>query len=193
MQNVYGEGQITTLLSCASGGDRDAAGRLFPLVYAELRTIARRAMRHERSNHTLQPTAVVHEAYVRLLGGGAVPSRDRAHFFALASQVIRRILVDHARKKARLKRGSARAREALTDNAAATPNVEHDDRVDVIELDDALAALQQENPRHARVVEMRFFGGLTTEEVSGILGTSARTVERDWQFARAWLFRRLNS
>jgi len=180
-------GDITTMLSRASRGDGDAMNRLFPLVYDELRGLAERALVRERADHTLQPTALVHEAYIKLIGQEAVVWRDRAHFQALAAQAIRRILVDHARTKKRDKRGGGRDRVPLHENLS----IAHAGEVDLVALDELLGDLAVEHPRKALVVEMRFFGGMTANEVAEVIGVHLRSVERDWQFARAWLYRGL--
>jgi RNA polymerase sigma factor (TIGR02999 family) len=186
---VPATGDITTILSRASHGDNDAVNRLFPLVYDELRGLADRALLHERRDHTLQPTALVHEAYIKLIGQEAVVWRDRAHFQALAAQAIRRILVDHARTKKREKRGGGWDRVPLHGNLT----VDRRGDVDLVALDELLAALTVEHPRKALVVEMRFFGGMTATEVAEVIGVNLRSVERDWQFARAWLYRGLTA
>ena len=164
--------------------------RLLPLVYAELRAIAARHLGSERPGHTLQPTALVNEAYLRLRGLGNMPWHDRTHFFAIASRIMRRLLVDHARAKMAQKRGSDAPRVELTGHEEATPSV---DTADLIDLDRALDELAAEAPRLARLVELRFFSGLDIEETSSLLGCSSRTAKRDWAFARAWLLNRLGT
>lgn len=159
--------------------------RVFPLVYAELLSLARRQMRGAMP-HTLQPTALVHEAWVRLAGGGA-PISDRAHFWAVASLAMRQILVDHARRKRRAKRGGGRARVAL--EAVDVPVGEG--ALDVLALDEALTRLSSLEPRLARTVELRYFGGLSVDEAAEVLGVGSATVKRDWSLARAWLRREL--
>jgi RNA polymerase sigma factor (TIGR02999 family) len=158
-----------------------------PLVYDELRGLAERLLRNERPGHTLQPTALVHEAYLRLIDQTRVRWQGRAHFFALASCTIRRILVDHARGARRVKRGGGRLRLSLNEDLVPT----EDGQLDLIALDDALSTLAADHPDQARIVEMRFFGGLTIAETATVLGVSASTVEREWRFARAWLYRAL--
>jgi RNA polymerase sigma-70 factor, ECF subfamily len=167
----------------------DGPGSVFALVYDELRRLAASALRHERSDHTLQPTALVHEAYLRLADEPTARWENRNHFVAVASRAMRRILVDHARKHKAVKRGSGAVRLSLDDleRAAASPG----DAVDLVALDDALARLTTLDPRQARIVELRFFGGLSVEETAAIVGSSARTVKRDWQVARAWLKREM--
>jgi RNA polymerase sigma factor (TIGR02999 family) len=162
------------------------------MVYAELRAIAAKHLRSERSGHTLQPTALVSEAYLRLRGLGDVPWHDRAHFFAIASRIMRRVLVDYARANLAQKRGAGspmvQLAEGLQDVAAPAM-----DAAQLIDLDRALDQLAAAEPRLSRLVELRFFGGLTIEEVSGLLGCSPRTAKRDWAFARAWLLHKLSS
>jgi RNA polymerase sigma factor (TIGR02999 family) len=160
------------------------------MVYAELRAIAARHLRSERTGHTLQPTALVNEAYLRLQGLGNVPWQDRAHFFAIASRIMRRILVDHARANLAQKRGAGSAvvqiEDGLHDGVAPAM-----DSAELIDLDRALNELAAEAPRLSRLIELRFFGGLKIEEVAEVLGCSPRTAKRDWTFARAWLLNRL--
>jgi RNA polymerase sigma-70 factor (ECF subfamily) len=180
-------GEITRLLSSMRGGDRDAEARLMKLVYRELRKRAAWYMRRERPDHTLQPTALVHEAYLRLAQKESIDWQSRAHFYALASGEMRRILVDHARNRAAAKRGGPLGKISLDDNAAfCTSRPE-----EMLTLHDALQQLAELAPRQARVVEMRFFGGLTEAEIAEVLGISVRTVKNDWRAARAWLHRRL--
>lgn len=181
--------EITHLLARVSAGDDDALGALLPIVYAELRTIAARLLRGEREDHTLQPTALVHEAYLRLVGEHA-PLNDRRHFFAIAAREMRRVLVEHARARQRLKRGGGNVRVTLTDNLqrAADP-----DPVDVVALDSAMTKLESRYARKVRVVELMYFAGLSAEEASKVLGVTSRTIERDWQYARVWLLRELSA
>jgi RNA polymerase sigma factor (TIGR02999 family) len=178
---------VTAILQSASRGDESAVNRLLPLVYNELRALAESLLQQERPEHTLQATALVHEAYVRLIKQEEVEWRGRAHFFAVASQAIRRILVDHARARQTAKRGGGRAKMRLEDEDG--PVREPD--VDLVALDEALARLADLHPRQAQVVELRFFGGLTLQEVAQYLGVSPRTVDGDWQVARAWLRREI--
>lgn len=178
---------ITQTLTSASRGDRAAMDTLFPLVYDELKRLAESHLRRERDNHTLQATALVHEAYIKLIDQKHVHDRDRAYFFALASQAIRRILVDHARARNRKKRVGNRRQLSLDEGIAVAPDTD----LDVLGLDEALERLAHAHPEKARVVEMRFFGGLTTEEVAEVLGVTTRTAERYWQYARAWLYREI--
>jgi RNA polymerase sigma factor (TIGR02999 family) len=176
-------GDVTQLLVAARDGNNRAADRLLPHVYDELRAVAERLMREERPDHTLQATALVHEVYVKLVDQSRVQWEDQAHFFAVAAQALRRILVDHARTHGREKRGGGRASVLLQDELAAF----YQQQVDIIALDEALAGLAAKHPDHARIVEMRFFAGLTIDEVAAVLGVTTRTVERKWRFARAWL------
>jgi len=171
----------------ADDGGRAAIDRIVPAVYDELHALAVRSLKNERRDHTLQATALVHEAYLRLAKRPDVPWEDRAHFSALAAQAIRRILVDHARHQRRDKRGGRRNKLSLDSVITVAPEPE----TDIIELDEALDRLGTESPRQARIVEMRFFGGMTADEAADVLGVSTRTVERDWRYARAWLFREL--
>lgn len=180
---------LTTLLSQVSAGDEDAAASLFSLVYDELRRLARSALRHERPDHTLQPTALVHEAYLRLADQPESRWENRAHFLAVAARAMRRILVDHARGHKAIKRGSGDARFALQD--VATSAVDPGQDLDLVILDEALARLSAIDPRQARIVELRFFGGLSVEETATAVGASTRTVKRDWHLARAWLKREM--
>jgi RNA polymerase sigma factor (TIGR02999 family) len=178
---------VTRLLAEWAGGDEGALERLMPLVYQELRRIADRALGRERQGHTLQATALVHEAYLRLVQQHSAQFQNRAHFFAIASQVVRRILVDHARRRASIKRGAGEAPVILDmDVADDAPSV------DALALDVALERLASLDPQQARIVEMRFFGGLTVEETADVLKISPRTVKREWSMARAWLRRALS-
>jgi RNA polymerase sigma factor (TIGR02999 family) len=178
---------ITRLLNAWQGGDAEARDRLFVLVYEELRRRAARQLRGERQGHTLRPTALVHEAYLRLLGQDRMRWQNRAQFFAIASEMMRRVLVDHARERKAAKRAGGAVRVALEEDVAATGPRE----VDLIALDGALDELAAMEPRQSRVVEMRFFGGLDMAEIAEVLEVSRATVDRDWRFARTWLYRRL--
>jgi len=178
---------ITTLLNQASAGDTSAVNRLIPMVYDELRALAQSYLRHERPDLTLQATALVHEAYFRLIQQERVQWQGRAHFLALAAQAIRRILVDHARHHARAKRGGGRERVRLDEGVAVA--AERD--LDLVALDEALEKLARLQPRQAQIVELRFFGGLSLTEVAEYLHVSPRTVDGDWAMARAWLRREL--
>jgi len=183
---MTGEG-VTGLLIDWGNGDRAALDRLMPMVYEELRGIARRHLSRERSPQTLQSTALVHEAYVRLVDQNRVQWRDRAHFFAVSARLIRRILIDHARRRHAEKRGGAAQRVTLEDVASPTHQ-----SLDVLALDQALDSLAQLDATQAQVVELRFFAGLTIAETAEALQVSSATVERDWVTARAWLFDQLN-
>ncbi|HEY0514141.1 MAG TPA: sigma-70 family RNA polymerase sigma factor [Thermoanaerobaculia bacterium] len=182
-----GGGSITQLLQKWSAGDQEAAERVLPLVYNELRRIASRQLRRERCDHTLQATAIVHEAYLRLDGQEGFHWPSREHFFAFAAHLIRRILVDYARHQKRLKRGGGMERVTLSEAADLTMVKS----VDLLEVDEALAALEAIDPRKAAVVELRFFAGLTLEETAAQLGISPETVGREWRRAKAWLYREL--
>jgi len=179
---------VTALLQAWSRGDVAARNQLFPLVYAELRRRASGYLRRERPAHTLQPTALVHEAYIRLSGRNEGWS-DRVQFFAIASQIMRRILVDHARARRAAKRPGHRMQITLTEETAATDTPE----VDLLALEDALEQLAAADSRQARLVELRFFGGMTNEEVASVLGVSEATVYREWRLAKAWLYQSLTS
>ena len=178
---------VTHILVEVSRGNGQAAEELLPLVYDELRRIAGARMAQEAAGHTLQPTALVHEAWLRMVGEGARTWQNRAHFFGAATEAMRRILIDSARRKSRLKRGGNRERVDIDDLdlAAATP----DDKM--LLIDEALERLQTEDAEKAKIVVMKFFGGLTNQEVALSLGVTERTVERQWAYARAWLFREI--
>lgn len=178
---------ITALLHAWSDGDLEARDRLFPVMYEELRRRAAAFIRRERQGHTLQPTALVHEVYLRLVGQDHAAWQNRAQFLAIASEMMRRILVDRARARNMAKRSGRWARVTLVEDAARGAPRE----VDVLDLDLALDELAAFDPRKARVAVLRFFGGLSLEETGQVLGTSLATTMRDWQAARAWLFRRL--
>jgi RNA polymerase sigma factor (TIGR02999 family) len=177
---------ITRLLSAWKRGDQEAAERLAVVLYDELRRIARKYMRQERGGHTLQTTALVNEAYLRLTGV-RMEYHDRVHFFAFAAQTMRRVLVDHARNRGYLKRGAGAAAIPLDEGAMALP----DRSAEIVALDDALSELGRRDSRKARVVELRFFGGLSVEETAAALSVSPQTVLRDWSLAKAWLTREL--
>lgn len=180
--------RLTEMLEQASGGDVDAMNRLFPLVYEELRVLARSRLRMEREGHTLRTTALVHEAYVKLVGQTRVQWRDRAHFYAVASTAMRRILIDYAEKRVAQKRGGGAVHLPLEEAELVFSEERLDD---LLALDEALERLKAFNPQGAAVVEYRFFGGLTYEEIGEVIGTSAVTVRRAWSAARAWLHRAL--
>jgi RNA polymerase sigma factor (TIGR02999 family) len=179
--------QVSQLLIDWSHGDREALGHLMPLVYEELRRLADSYLRRERRNHTLQPTALVHEAFIRLVGQ-ELHLENRAHFFGIAAQVMRCILVDRARAHLAAKRGGDALRLEL-EEAVDTPARRE---VDLIALNDALNSLARFDPRQARIVELRYFGGLTIEEVAQVMSISPATVKREWQLARTWLHREIS-
>lgn len=178
---------VTALLEAWSEGNLEARDRLIQLVYADLRRRAAAQIRRERSGHTLQPTALVHEVYLRLVGQNRAAWRNRTQFLAIASEMMRRILVDRARARKMAKRSGRWARITLADDAAKGGPKE----IDVLDLEQALHELSTLDQRKARVAELRFFGGLSLDEVGQVVGTSVATTMRDWQAARAWLFRRL--
>jgi len=179
--------QVTELLIRWRGGDREALDALMPLVYKELRRVAQFYLRAERPEHTLQSTALVHEAYVRLAGQALPQWQNRAHFFAVSAQIMRQILVDYARSHRAAKRGSGAFRLTL-DDAMDLPGQQN---VDVVALDDALKMLATMDPQQSRIVELRFFAGLSIEDTSEVLGISPSTVKRSWTSARAWLHREI--
>lgn len=180
---------VTTLLRAWSRGDQSALDRLLPQVYGELRRQAGRYMRRQTPGHTLQPTALVHEAYLRLVGSEPVECRDRAHFLALAAKVMRSVLVDHARARSAAKRGSGAVHVTLAAvDSAGTPATV----VDLEALDEALDRFAEIDPEKSRLVELRYFGGLSIEEAAEVLDMSPATVKRQWTTARAWLRRELS-
>jgi RNA polymerase sigma factor (TIGR02999 family) len=182
--------QVTQLLVRWGEGDEKACDQLFPLVYQELRRLARHCLSRERSDHTLQSTALVHEAYLRLVGNDSLQTENRVHFFALAAQVMRRVLVDHARKRLAGKRGG---KESLTVTLSEAVEVPKKQPLDVMALDTALEELARIDKQQAHIIEMRFFAGLSIDETSQALGISPATVKRDWTMARAWLYRQLQA
>jgi RNA polymerase sigma factor (TIGR02999 family) len=175
---------VTRLLVDWGNGDRAALDELAPLVYDELRRLARRSMRRERPGHTLQPSALVNEAFMRLVDQRDVRWQNRAHFFGVAAQLMRRILVDSARRRASGKRGGGTLRVSVSEAAGVAERA-----AEMLALDRALDELAEMDPRKGRIVEMKFFGGLTTEEVAAVLDVAPRTVEREWRSAKAWLHR----
>jgi len=180
-------GEVTALLLRWQEGDREALDRLLPLVYDQLHRLADRQLRRERQGHTLQPTAVVHEIYLRLVDQRRATWQSRAQFFAVAAGMMRRVLVDHARGRRAAKRGGFAQHVALEDvDAGIDPP-----SVDLVDLDDALGKLEQLDADQARIVELRFFGGLTVEETAEVVRSSPATVKRDWHSAKAWLYREL--
>lgn len=180
--------RVTELLQGWRAGDREALDALLPLIYDELHRLAHHHLRNERSDHTLRSTALVHEAYFRLVGQELPQWQSRSHFFAVAAQLMRQILVDYARRRGASKRGSGVCMLTL-DDAVALPQRKD---VDIVALDDALNTLAEIDPRQSRVVELRFFAGLSLEETSEVMGIATATVQRDWTAARAWLHRQIS-
>ena len=180
--------EITQLLAQWREGNQSALDDLYPLVYDELHRLARRYMSRERKGHTLQTTALINEAYVRLVDQKNVPWANRSHFFAISAQIMRRILIDHARRHQYAKRGGG-ARQVSLDEAATV--VMPDQSGELLRLDEALKSLAEMDPRRSQVVELRYFGGLNNEEIAGVLRISENTVTRDWNMARAWLYQQL--
>ena len=180
--------RVTQLLETIEPGDRHAEEQLFADVYAELRTLAARYLHRERKSHTLQPTALVHEAYLKLVGQTHVVWQGRAHFLAFAAKAMRQILVDHARRHLAAKRGGSRHCIALDDDLV----VESDRTLDLLMLEDALTKLTKLDPRQAQMIELRFFGGLSIAEVAKVMAISKRSVEREWTMVRVWLRRELS-
>ena len=179
--------QISVLLAGWRDGDRDALDRLLPLIRTELHRLARRHLGRERKNHTMQPSSLVQEAFLRLLPGADAGWRDRAHFFAAASQVMRHVLVDHARERQRAKRGAAAVHVPVEAAVVLSP----DQVEEIVAVDLALQRLAEQDVRKSRVFEMRFFGGMSVEETAEVLRVAPNTVIRDWSFARTWLRREL--
>ena len=180
--------EVTQLLIAWSNGDKAALNELMPLIYDELRQLARHYMSRERPGHTLQTTALVNEAYVRLVNRRGVHWQNRAHFFAIAAQLMRSILVDHARSHAYAKRGGGVRKIALDDAMV----VSQERAAEVVALDDVLKRLAEIDPQQSRIVELRFFGGLTIEETAEVLGLSPATIKREWSTAKAWLYHELS-
>lgn len=180
--------EITQLLIDWSKGSQDAVEHLFPLVYEELRRLAHHYVTKERPGHTLQTTAVVHEAYLRLIDQRHVQWQNRAHFFAIASQMMRRILITHAQSHAYAKRGGGALKVSIDEAAVLSP----ERATELIALDEALTSLTAIDPRRSQVVELRFFGGLSNEEIAEVLKISPNTVTRDWNVAKAWLYREMS-
>jgi len=179
--------EITQLLVASRAGDAEALNRLLPLVYDELRKLAGHYLRRERSDHTLQPTALVHEAYIRLIDQN-VSWQNRAHFFGVAAQMMRRILVDYARGRLAAKRGSGGVKVSLDDAL----NLSDERAGDFVALDEALNRLAEFDPQKSRIVELRFFGGLSVEEAAEVLGIGTATVTRQWKMAKAWLYQQIS-
>jgi len=184
-----GRGAVTRLLKAWEQGDASARDELVPLVYRDLRRRAAAYLRRERPDHTLQPTALVHEAFVRLVGQNRAAWKNRDHFFGIAAQIMRRVLVDYARERQRAKRMGAAVRVPLDDDTAVVLPPE----TEVLELDRALEDLARLDPRQGHIVELRYFGGMSEQEVASVLSLSRTTVSREWQTARAWLYRRMTA
>jgi RNA polymerase sigma factor (TIGR02999 family) len=185
--NTAAPNQITQLLVDWSNGRQEALAELLPVVYGELRRVARRSLRRERPNHTLSGTALVNEVYLQLVDQTAVRWENRAHFFGIAANLMRQILVQHARRHQTAKRGGGQYLVALDEAAVALT----ERPVDLVALDEALSDLAERDARKSRIVELRFFGGLSTEETAQVLGISPRTVKREWRLAKAWLYHEL--
>lgn len=181
-------GDITQLLIAYSNGDRTALDALMPLVYSQLRRIAARNLSRERADHTLHPTALVHEAYLQLVNQHSVNWRNRAQFYGIAAKIMRRILINYAAARRTEKRGGGARKVSLDDNTIVLVD---DFNVDLMALDEALAMLAQLDQQKTDVVEMKFFGGMTTEEIAEVTRKSTATIERDWAFARSWLYKTL--
>jgi RNA polymerase sigma factor (TIGR02999 family) len=182
------DGDITALLALVAEGDKQAEGRLIEQVYPNLRAIARHYLRFERPDHTLQPTALVNEAYVKLMGGADTPWKNRVHFLAAAAMAVRAILIDHGRRRAAAKRGGGKGSVPLDEHLA----IRDEQWPELMDLNCALDRLQEVRPRLAKVVVLRFFGDMTDEEIAEALHVSSRTVKRDWKMARAWLHAELS-
>lgn len=180
--------EVTQLLADWGRGDKSAFDKLFPLVHEELRRIAQRQMSHERPGHTLQATALVNEAYLKLAGNEGFEWRDRAHFYAVCAQVMRHVLIDHARAHARDKRGGGAVQVSLNDAIALSEQRAEE----LVALDEALRSLEHRDPQKGRIVEMRYFGGLSIEETAEVLDISPRTVRREWRRSKAWLYRMIS-
>ncbi|MCB9866723.1 MAG: sigma-70 family RNA polymerase sigma factor [Phycisphaerales bacterium] len=180
--------EVTAMLSRACAGDDAAVRALLPFVYEEMRALAGSFFRDQRAEHTLQPTALVHEAFIKLVGPADVQWKSRAHFFAVAAKAMRQVLTDHARRKGAEKRGGDLQR--ITLSGLATPA--HEREFDLIAFNDALARLSTLDERQGQIVELRFLGGLTVDEVAEVTGLSVSTIEREWRMARAWLRRELS-
>ena len=180
---------VTRLLVQLTDGNREVLDELLPLIYRELRRLAAHYLRRERRDHTLQATALVHEAYMRLVDQTQVQWQNRAHFFGVAAQMMRRILVDHARKYHASKRGSGAEKLSLDDISPLATKTD----MDLVHLDEALTRLAELDPQQSRIVELKYFGGLTIEEIAEVIGVSPATVKREWATAKAWLFRELSS
>lgn len=181
------KGEVTMLLAAWRNGDSEALNKMMPLVYAELHRIARRAWSQQPHNNTLQPTALINEAYLKLANVETASFNDRCHFFAVASSAMRQILVNHAKSRLAGKRGGGLAHVSIDETQPV-----HEEAAEIVALHEALEALQAVDPRKSKLVEMRYFGGLSIEETAEALGVSVRTVHRDWSLARSWLIREMN-
>lgn len=181
-------GDVTLLLGRLANGDRSAEAQLIPLVYDELRRLAASYMRREQPGHTLQPTAVVHEAYLRLIEQRDTNWQNRAHFFGVAAQLMRRILVDHARSRGRVKRGGCQQRIPLDDALRFS----REQAAELLAIHEALISLEKVDQRQTQIVMLRFFGGLTEDQIAEVLKISPKTVQREWSFAKAWLHREMS-
>jgi RNA polymerase sigma-70 factor, ECF subfamily len=190
MNESQAEKPITQILSEIKSGNENALQELLPIVYDELRRLANNYLRKERANHTLQPTALVHEAYLRLLGQHEIEWQNRAHFFGVAARLMREILIEYARGRNRLKRGGEFKTQISLDAAISFSNQK---QLDIVSVDDALSKLEALDQRQARIVELKFFGGLTVEEIAEVLGISPATVKREWSSAKLLLYKMLNS
>jgi RNA polymerase sigma factor (TIGR02999 family) len=186
--NSVSSHELTELLRKWDGGDQEALARIVELGYPELRRIARRCLRRERPEHTIQATALVHEAYLRLFDISQIRWQDRAHFFAIIAKVMRRILIEYARAQDCSKRGGGMRRVNLDDALMISPGPD----LEIVRLDEALKEMAKFDPRKAQVVEMRYFGGLTADEIASVLGISTQSVNRDWSLAKAWLVREMD-
>jgi RNA polymerase sigma factor (TIGR02999 family) len=182
------KGEVTMLLAAWSKGDAEALNKVMPLVYAELHRIARRAWSQQPHNNTLQPTALINEAYLKLANVENATFQDRCHFFAVASSAMRQVLVNHAKSRLAEKRGGGRVNVSLDEVQPAV----HQEAAEIVALHEALEALHGVDPRKSKVVEMRYFGGLSVEETAEAMGVSVATVNRDWRLARSWLIREMN-
>ena len=182
------QGEVTRLLAEWGSGDQNALNKMMPLVYAELHRIARRAWSHSPHNNTLQPTALINEAYLKLANAQTAPFQDRCHFFAVAAKAMRQIMVNHAKSRLAGKRGFGLANISLDD---VNPVI-HQEAAEIVALHEALEALHAVDPRKSQVVEMRYFGGLSVDETAEAMGVSVATVNRDWRLARSWLIREMN-
>lgn len=186
-ENPQPQSNITSMLDQVAGGDSHAAEELLPLVYSQLKAVAQQRMAGERTGHTLQATALVHEAYMQLVGPREVPWANQAHFYTAAAEAMRRILIDHARAKGRKKRGGGQKQVPLN----VVDLADLGDSEEILALDEAVCRLEAEEPEAAQIVRLRFYAGLSVDQTASAMDLSPRTVDRRWQFARAWLFREL--